>query len=53
VQTFPLRFWSPAGGPDYPPVMVQYIMAMWPPAFVYFVFQRYFVQGLVASGLKG
>jgi multiple sugar transport system permease protein len=53
VQTFTLRFWSPAGGPNYPPVLVQYLMAMWPPALVYFIFQRYFVQGLVATGLKG
>jgi len=53
VQTFTLRYYAPAGGPDYPPVMVQYMMAMLPPALVYFTFQRYFVQGLVASGLKG
>ncbi len=30
-----------------------FLMAMWPPAAAYFLLQRYFVQGLVASGLKG
>ncbi len=29
------------------------LTALWPPALVYFRRQRYFVQGLVASGLKG
>jgi multiple sugar transport system permease protein len=29
------------------------LLALWPPALVYFALQRYFVQGLVASGLKG
>jgi multiple sugar transport system permease protein len=29
------------------------MFALWPPALVYLVLQRYFVQGLVASGLKG
>ncbi len=29
------------------------LTALWPPALVYFLLQRYFVQGLVASGLKG
>jgi multiple sugar transport system permease protein len=43
------------GGPssNYPAVMIRYLMAMWPPAALYFLLQRYFVQGLVASGLKG
>jgi multiple sugar transport system permease protein len=36
-----------------PGVFMRLLMAMWPPALVYFALQRYFVQGLVASGLKG
>ncbi len=48
-----LTKWSPAGTTDYPSLMVRTFMATWPPAAVYFLLQRYFVQGLVASGLKG
>jgi ABC-type glycerol-3-phosphate transport system permease component len=33
--------------------MLRTFMATWPPAAVYFLLQRYFVQGMVASGLKG
>jgi ABC-type glycerol-3-phosphate transport system permease component len=33
--------------------MVRTFLATWPPAAVYFLLQRYFVQGLVGSGLKG
>jgi len=36
-----------------PAMFVHYIMVLWPPAAVYFLLQRYFVQGLVASGIKG
>jgi multiple sugar transport system permease protein len=32
---------------------LQILMALWPPVFVYFRLQRYFVQGLVASGIRG
>jgi ABC-type glycerol-3-phosphate transport system permease component len=32
---------------------VRTFIATWPPALVYFLLQRYFVQGMVASGLKG
>jgi multiple sugar transport system permease protein len=46
-----LRYWG--GMMNIPGVMLGYLMAMWPPALVYFIFQRYFVQGMVASGLKG
>jgi multiple sugar transport system permease protein len=45
--------WSPVGTTDYPSIMVRTFLATWPPAAVYFLLQRYFVQGLVASGLKG
>ena len=38
---------------SYPAAMILYFMATWPPAAVYFLLQRYFVQGLVASGIKG
>ena len=42
-----------AGETPSPGMFMRFMMAMWPPAAVYFLFQRYFVQGLVASGLKG
>ncbi len=45
--------WSPVGTTHYPSMMVRTFLATWPPAAVYFLLQRYFVQGLVASGLKG
>ncbi len=38
---------------DYPNAFVMTFLATWPPAAVYFLLQRYFVQGLVGSGLKG
>lgn len=44
---------SPTGEVNYPLVFVTTFMATWPPAAVYFLLQRYFVQGLVGSGLKG
>jgi len=53
IQFVILSDWSPVGTTDYPSVMVRTFLATWPPAAVYFLLQRYFVQGLVASGLKG
>lgn len=53
IQSVILSDWSPVGTTDYPSVMVRTFLATWPPAALYFVLQRYFVQGLVASGLKG
>jgi ABC-type glycerol-3-phosphate transport system permease component len=53
IQNIVLTDWSPVGTTDYPSVMVRTFLATWPPALVYFLLQRYFVQGLVASGLKG
>jgi multiple sugar transport system permease protein len=47
------RFFSPFGLSDYPAIMARTLLATWPPAAVYFILQRYFVQGMVASGLKG
>jgi multiple sugar transport system permease protein len=44
---------SPLGTTDYPAEMARAFLATWPPAIVYFVLQRYFVQGFVASGIKG
>ncbi len=41
------------GGSIYPGMMVRVLMAVWPPALIFFLLQRYFVQGLVATGLKG
>lgn len=53
IQTIILSDWSPVGTTDYPAAMVKTFLATWPPAAVYFLLQRYFVQGLVGSGLKG
>jgi multiple sugar transport system permease protein len=36
-----------------PASMMRTLLALWPPALLYLLLQRYFVQGLVASGLKG
>jgi multiple sugar transport system permease protein len=36
-----------------PGSLMRVLLALWPPALLYFLLQRYFVQGLVASGLKG
>jgi multiple sugar transport system permease protein len=36
-----------------PGAMMRALMALWPPAALFLLLQRYFVQGLVASGLKG
>jgi multiple sugar transport system permease protein len=44
---------SAFGAINYPAVFVKTFLATWPPAVVYFLLQRYFVQGLVGSGLKG
>ncbi|MCS6847617.1 MAG: carbohydrate ABC transporter permease [Anaerolineae bacterium] len=53
IQSVILSDYSPVGTTDYPAVMVRTFLATWPPAAVFFLLQRYFVQGLVASGLKG
>jgi multiple sugar transport system permease protein len=62
-QYFPIAFkitgislqsvWSPVSGTYFPAAMATYFMAMWPPAVIYLLLQRYFVQGLISSGLKG
>ncbi len=44
---------TPMGTTNFPAEMLRAFMATWPPAAVYFLLQRYFVQGLVGSGLKG
>jgi multiple sugar transport system permease protein len=43
----------PLGVVNYPAEMIRAFLATWPPALVYFLLQRYFVQGMVSSGLKG
>lgn len=53
IQSVILSDYSPVGTTDYPAAMVRTFLATWPPAAVYFLLQRYFVQGLVGSGLKG
>lgn len=44
---------NPIGVTNFPSVMVRSFLATWPPAAVYFTLQRYFVQGMIISGLKG
>ena len=44
---------SVGGGYLGPGLMGEVLMAVWPPAVLYLFLQRYFVQGLLASGLKG
>ena len=34
-------------------LLVRILMAVWPPALLYLFLQRYFVQGLIATGIKG
>ena len=53
IQQVILDDYSPLGPINYPAVFVKTFLATWPPAAVYFLLQRYFVQGLVGSGLKG
>ncbi len=40
-------------GPPDPLAFLSIMVVLWPPALVYLIFQRYFIQGLVASGLRG
>jgi multiple sugar transport system permease protein len=42
-----------SGMANYPAAFMRVFLATWPPVVVFFLLQRYFVQGLVASGLKG
>ena len=53
IQGFALSDFSSGFVIAYPIALMLILLALWPPALVYFIFQRYFVQGLVASGLKG
>ncbi len=53
IQGVVLSQSSPTSTTLYPAAMIRTLMAMWPPAAVYFLLQRYLVQGLVGSGLKG
>jgi multiple sugar transport system permease protein len=41
------------GGSSNAAGFIRVFLATWPPAVVYLALQRYFVQGMVASGLKG
>jgi multiple sugar transport system permease protein len=42
-----------SGGGNFAGSFIRVFVATWPPALVYFALQRYFIQGMVASGLKG
>jgi len=52
LATGGIMFNAYGGAPD-PLSFLSILMVLWPPALVYLIFQRYFIQGLVASGLKG
>jgi len=41
-----------SSAPD-PAALLGSLLALWPPALVYIIFQRYFIQGLVASAPRG
>ena len=49
----PPSVWSATGTTNFSVVMIMYFLVTWPPTLVYFLLQKYFVQGLVGSGLKG
>jgi multiple sugar transport system permease protein len=53
IQSIVIAEYTPLGTVNYPAEMIRTFVATWPPALVYFLLQRYFVQGLVSSGLKG
>jgi multiple sugar transport system permease protein len=50
-----LNFFRLAGGltTNYPPLMVVVVLATLPVLILYIFFQRYFVEGIAASGVKG
>jgi multiple sugar transport system permease protein len=50
-----LTFFRSAGGftTNYPPLMAVVVLATLPVLFLYIFFQRYFVEGIAASGVKG
>jgi multiple sugar transport system permease protein len=50
--TTALNFGDGGGGSN-PGALMRVLLVLWPPALIYFVLQRFFVQGLVAMGLKG
>ena len=50
-----LTFFRGAGGftTNYPPLMAVVVLATLPVLVLYIFFQRYFVEGIAASGVKG
>jgi multiple sugar transport system permease protein len=50
-----LTFFRTAGGfsTNYPPLMAVVVLATLPVLILYVFFQRYFVEGIAASGVKG
>ena len=48
-----LRLDAPEGGIDWTRIMAGNVMMTAPVVFVFFLFQRYFIQGMTMSGMKG
>ena len=45
--------WRAASSTNWPPLMATVVMATIPILVLYLFFQRYFVEGIAASGVKG
>ena len=53
IKAIVAPFSSSTGGSPAPIALMRILLGLWPPALVYFWLQRYFVQGLLASGIQG
>jgi multiple sugar transport system permease protein len=53
VPTLSFHAGGGMGISNYQASFVRTFLACWPPAVVYLALQRYFVQGMIASGIKG
>jgi len=50
---YALRLDTPEGGIDWTMIMAGNVLMTLPVVVVFFVFQRYFIQGMTMSGMKG
>lgn len=53
VPTISFHSGGSMGVSNYQAAFIRTFLACWPPAAVYLALQRYFVQGMIASGIKG